>query len=157
MLVAKYERFVTPTHIYSKPGCFNGLRINSLPVQYHANKNAWMTSVIFEKCSTDRDRELKLKSRKILLILDGCAGDPNLSRLTNIRLQSLPPNATALSQSMGMGIIKDLKSLCRPKLVRHILAETEGNLLTPSATAQELVGQPGPAESPPGLGGFQSY
>ena len=121
-----------------KPRCFKGLRIDSLPVQYHANKNAWMASVLFEKWLTDWDRELKLKSRNILLILDNCAAHPNLDCLTNIQLQFLPPNTTALAQPMYMGIIKNLKSMYRGKLVRHILAEIEDNMLTSSATAQEI-------------------
>ena len=32
-----------------EPQCFKGLLIDGLPVQYHANENTWMTSVIFEK------------------------------------------------------------------------------------------------------------
>ena len=31
----------------SKPRCFKGIRNDALPVGYHANKNAWMTSGIF--------------------------------------------------------------------------------------------------------------
>ena len=121
-----------------KPRYFKGLRIDSLPVQYHANKNAWMTSVLFEKWLTDWDRELKLKSRNIFLILDNCAAHPNLDCLTNVQLQFLPPNTTALAQPMDMGIIKSLKSMYRGKLVRHILVEIEDNMLTSSATAQEI-------------------
>ena len=107
-------------------------------MQYHANKTAWMTSVLFEKWLTDWDRELKLKSRNILLILDNCAAHPNLDWLTNIQLQFPPPNTTALAQPMDMGIIKNLKSMYRGKLVRHIFAEIEDNMLTSSATAQEI-------------------
>ena len=118
--------------------CFKGLRIDSLPVQYYANKNAWMTSVLFEKWLTDWENELKLKSNNILLILDNCAAYPNLYCLTNIQLQFLPPNTTALIQPMNMGIIKNLKSMYRGKVVCHILAEIEGNVLTSSATAQEI-------------------
>ena len=84
------------------------------------------------------DRELKLKSRNILLILDNCATHPNLDCLTNIQLQFLPPNTTALAQPMDMGIIKNLKPMYRGKLVRHILAEIEDNMLTSFATAQEI-------------------
>ena len=81
---------------------------------------------------------MKLKSRNILLILDNCAANSNLDCLTNIQLQFLLPNATALSQPLGMGIIKNLKSMYRGKMVRHILAEIEDNMLTSSATAQEI-------------------
>jgi hypothetical protein len=33
----------------AKPRCFKGLKMDSLPVEYYANKNAWMTSKIFKK------------------------------------------------------------------------------------------------------------
>ena len=100
-----------------KPRCFKGLRINSLPVQYYANKRAWMTSVLFEKWLKDWDKELKLKSKNTLLILDNCAAHPNLDCLTNIQLQFLPPNTTAFVQPMDIVIIKNLKSMYRGKLV----------------------------------------
>jgi hypothetical protein len=32
-----------------KPQCFKGLKMDSLPVEYYANKNAWLTSKIFKK------------------------------------------------------------------------------------------------------------
>jgi hypothetical protein len=33
----------------AKPQCFKGISMDSLPVLYHANKNAWMISEIFKK------------------------------------------------------------------------------------------------------------
>jgi hypothetical protein len=33
----------------AKPWCFKGLKMDSLLVEYYANKNAWMTSEVFKK------------------------------------------------------------------------------------------------------------
>jgi hypothetical protein len=37
------------TEIRAKPWCFKGISMNSLPILYHANKNAWMIPEIFKK------------------------------------------------------------------------------------------------------------
>jgi hypothetical protein len=75
--------------------------------------------------------------RKILLVLDNSAAHPHLD-LKNIQLEFLPPNTTSLVKSMDMGIITNLKTLYRTKLVNYILEATEENLLTSSSTAKEV-------------------
>jgi hypothetical protein len=52
--------------------------MDSLPVLYYANKNAWMTSEMKKKWLMSWDMELQRKSRKILLVLDNCAAHPHL-------------------------------------------------------------------------------
>jgi hypothetical protein len=42
----------------AKPWCFKGISMDSLPVLYHANKNAWMTSEVFKKWLMSWDMEL---------------------------------------------------------------------------------------------------
>jgi hypothetical protein len=59
----------------AKPRCFKGLKMDSLPVEYYANKNAWMTSEIFKKWLMRWDVELQRKLRKVL-ILDICTAHP---------------------------------------------------------------------------------
>ncbi|XP_072119240.1 tigger transposable element-derived protein 4-like [Mobula birostris] len=121
-----------------KPRCFKGLRMDSLPIEYYANKNAWMTSDIFKNWLMSWDMELQRKSRKVLLLVDNCAAYPNVECLKNIQLEFLPASRTYLVQPMDMGIIKKLKTLYRRKLVNHILEAIEENLLTSSATAKEV-------------------
>ena len=58
--------------------------MESLPVQYYANKNAWMTSGIFKNWLISWDMELQYKERKILLLVDNCAAHPHLDSLKNI-------------------------------------------------------------------------
>ncbi|CAK9828167.1 Tigger transposable element-derived protein 4 [Anthophora retusa] len=121
------------------PRCFRGLSTNSLPVEYHANRNAWMTSDIFKQWLIRWDVELQRESRKILLILDNCAAHPKCSEcLKNIQLEFLDSNTSSMQQPLGMGIIKNLKVLYREKLINHILQAIEDNLLTSSSTAKEV-------------------
>lgn len=51
----------------AKPRAFKNVK--QLPVDYHANKKAWMTSEIFKTWITKWDRTLK---KKILLVVDNC-------------------------------------------------------------------------------------
>ena len=71
-----------------KPRCFAGINVESLPVIYQANKNAWMTSVLFEEWITNWDAALMRESRKILLLVDNCTAHATLQ---NIRLEFYHP------------------------------------------------------------------
>ena len=122
----------------AKPRCFKGLKMDSLPVVYRANRNAWMTSELFTEWLKDWDRELQQKSRKVLLLLDNCAAHPRLDCLKNIQLEFLPPRTTALLQPMDMGIMKNLKTFYRARLINYVLESIEENLLTSSSTATEV-------------------
>jgi hypothetical protein len=79
--------------------------------------------------------ELQWKSRTISLVLDNCAANLHIDSLKNIQMEFLSPNTTSLVQPMGMGTIKNVKTLYRTKLVNYILEETEENLPTSSSTA----------------------
>lgn len=112
-----------------RPRCFIELDIKRLPVEYHANSNAWMTSLIFLDWLKRWDKELQRQSRLIILILDNCAAHPYTETLKNITLEFLPPNTTSLTQPLDMGIIKNLKTKYRAKLVNFVLEKIEENLL----------------------------
>ncbi|XP_035205886.1 tigger transposable element-derived protein 4-like [Stegodyphus dumicola] len=116
----------------TKPRCFKGLRVNSLSVVYRANRNAWMTSELFQEWLKDWDRELQCQSRKVMLLLDNCAAHPHLDCLKNIQLEFLPLRTTTLVQPIDTGIIKNLKTLYRARLVNYILEAIEESLLTSS-------------------------
>ncbi|GKF81012.1 CENP-B homolog protein 2-like protein, partial [Tanacetum coccineum] len=65
---------------YAKPRCFKNVNLNSLNCEYHANKRAWMTGVLFEEYVRQLDK--KMVGRKILLIVDNCPAHPrNLHKL----------------------------------------------------------------------------
>ncbi|XP_026816812.1 tigger transposable element-derived protein 4-like [Rhopalosiphum maidis] len=121
-----------------KPRCFKNMSINKIPVHYHANKNAWMTSSIFLNWLCEWDKELQAKSRSILLLIDNCAAHPKNVELKNITLEFLSPNTTSLIQPLNMGIIKNLKMRYRMKLVNFILEKIEEKLFDSSATASQI-------------------
>nr|XP_042897556.1 tigger transposable element-derived protein 6-like [Parasteatoda tepidariorum] len=60
---------------YAKPRCFKNVK--SLPVDYKANKRAWMTEEIFNKWLLDVDKEMKRKKKKIALLVDNCTPHNN--------------------------------------------------------------------------------
>ncbi|XP_035217793.1 tigger transposable element-derived protein 4-like [Stegodyphus dumicola] len=122
----------------TKPRCFRGLRMDSLPVMYRANRNAWMTSELFKEWLKDWDREQQRQSRKVLLLLDNSAAHPHLDCLKNILLEFLPPRTTALVQPIDMAIIKTLRNLYRARLVNYILEAIEESLVTLSSKASEV-------------------
>ena len=62
-----------------KPRCFKG--IVKLPVSYAANKNAWMTSVLFCEWLLAWDIELQRKNKKILLLIDNYVAHTNTTLL----------------------------------------------------------------------------
>ena len=122
-----------------KPRCFKGVCMDTLPVTYRANKNAWMTSVLLEEWITKWDAALRKKGRKILVLVDNCSAHPqDISTLTNIRLQFLPANTTSLIQPMDQGVIKNMKTFYRKQLVQMTIDAIEDNLISPSARATDV-------------------
>ena len=83
-----------------KPRCFKNIKMDTLPITYLSNHNAWMTSVMFRDWVTHWDSALKRDRRKILLLVDNCPAQPHINTLTNIRLEFLPANTTSLIQPM---------------------------------------------------------
>uniref|UniRef100_A0A1B6C4M0 HTH CENPB-type domain-containing protein n=1 Tax=Clastoptera arizonana TaxID=38151 RepID=A0A1B6C4M0_9HEMI len=101
-----------------KPRCFKNVK--KLPVNYTANKKAWMTSAIFEDELRKWDMELASKNRKILLLVDNCAAHPKLN-FTNINLLFFPANCTSVLQPMDQGVIRSLKNHYRKQLLKKII------------------------------------
>lgn len=105
------------------PRCFKG--VQQLPVDYEANKNAWMTSVLFVKAQ-DLGQGAPSKKKKILLLLDNCSAHPPDVELTNIELAFLPPNTTSILQPADQGIINAAKVHYRRSICKTILEEIDG-------------------------------
>ena len=109
-------------HHALNPRIFQQKRIKhaSLPVDYHANKNAWMTSEIFTQWLKKLDKKMTRKRRKIAMVVDNCRAHPNInSSLQSIKLVFLPPNTTSVTQPMDQGIIACMKQNYRRHLVQH--------------------------------------
>ena len=121
-----------------RPRCFKGINMRTLPIIYCANRNAWMTSLIFQQWIMDWDVTLIREKRKILVLVDNCPAHPNIKSLKNIRLEFLPPNTTSLIQPLGQGVIKNLKTFYRKELVQKIISAVDDNLVDESVTAIDI-------------------
>lgn len=108
-----------------KPRCFKN---SNLPVQYNANKKAWMTANIFEEWLKVWDCKLRQNRRKIILFIDNCTAHPAHLNLRNIKLKFFPPNTTAVSQPMDQGIIKNLKIHYKRYLLRRKIVSIENKM-----------------------------
>jgi len=76
--------------------------VKTLPVQYVANQDAWMTAVIFCDWLLSCDKELK---RPILLLVDNCIAHNVDVTFKNIRMVFLPANTTSIIQPCDQRII----------------------------------------------------
>lgn len=116
------------------PRCFKNIK--RLPVNYKANKSAWMTSQIFEEELRKWDSELK--GKKILLLVDNCPAHPAITDLQNIELCFLPANTTSVLQPMDQSVIKSLKSHYRRRLLMG-LVESNGNFKVTILDAVQMI------------------
>lgn len=103
----------------AKPRCLKN--VVSLPCDYRANKKAWMTRELFTQWLLQLDDAMKKKGRKILLIVDNCSAHVVNMRLSNVKLEFLPPNCTSLLQPLDQGIIRCVKAEFRKRLVQRLL------------------------------------
>ena len=104
----------TPLVIWKtlNPRCFKRVNKKTLPVEYHANKKAWMTSGIFETWLKKFDKRMGRKGRKVLLFLDNATSHSNV-QLCNVKLKYLPANTTSILQPLDQGIILAMKQKYR--------------------------------------------
>lgn len=110
---------------FQNPRCFKNVK--KLPVEYLANKKAWMTSEIFENWLRKLDRKFVRDGRKILMLVDNCPAHPKVQNLKAITLKFLPPNTTSCLQPMDQGIIQNLKVLYRRLVVERVLRAVEND------------------------------
>ena len=104
---------------FKKPRCFRG--VTCLPVEYEANRNAWMTAAIFDEWLRKWDEKLGRRGWKIALFVDNCSAHPHISSLNFIELIFLPPNTTSEIQPCDQGIIKTFKTYYRKSMVTALL------------------------------------
>ena len=94
-----------------KPRAMKGVDFDTLPVNWMANKKAWVTTTVFtewfikyfvpetRKYLNERGFEFK-----VLLLVDNAPGHPQLEH-QNVQVLFLPPNTTSLIQPLDQGII----------------------------------------------------
>lgn len=105
-----------------KPRCFKNVR--TLPVEYTANKKAWMMASVFSDWLINLDKRFSREKRKVVLIIDNCPAHPHIE-LKAIKLVFLPPNTTSVLQPCDQGIIQNLKFNYRKQLLRKYLVAIE--------------------------------
>lgn len=112
------------------PRCFKNVR--ALPVEYHANATAWMTTDIFHAWLTTWDRTL---NRNILLLVDNATPHVASTKLNlkHIKTVLLPANTTSLIQPCDQGIINAMKGYYRTEMRRRIIRELDENIMQGSA------------------------
>ena len=106
------------------PRCFKRVNKKTLPVEYYANKKAWMTSGIFETWLKKFDKRMGRKGRKVLLFLDNATSHSNV-QLCNVKLKYLPANTTSILQPLDQGIILAMKRKYRKTQLRYIITQME--------------------------------
>ncbi|CAF3372879.1 unnamed protein product [Rotaria socialis] len=105
-----------------KPRCFKNLNVSKLPINWRANKTAWMNVKLFSEWLSDLNVSMKKQKSKIILFLDNAPCHPVDIELSNIKLQYFPPNTTPKLQPLDQGIIHAFKTHYRKHLVKHIIA-----------------------------------
>lgn len=99
--------------------CFRS--IQNLPIQYKANKNAWMTKVIFNEWLLKWDNALMREKRKIYLLIDNCSCHSLELDPKCIKLLFLPTNTTSILQPLNQGIIHAFKLGYRTRITEKLL------------------------------------
>ena len=111
----------TPLVIWKSlnPRCFKRVNRKTLPVEYHANKKAWMTG-IFETLFKKFGEHMGRKGRKVLLFLDNATSHSDV-HLCNVNLKFLPANTTSILQPLEHGIILAMKRKYRKTQIRYMI------------------------------------
>jgi hypothetical protein len=122
-----------------KPRCFRGVKW--LPLDYTANKKAWMTGEIFENWMVKLDQKFSSENRKILMIIDNCpAHPPDLqSKLKSIELKFFPPNMTSKLQPLDQGIIENFKCHYRRRILSKTIKDLEKNGSIPKLSLIDAI------------------
>ena len=98
-----------------------------MPIQYEANRKAWVTAEIFEKWLFKLDQYYHSKNRKIVLFIDNCPAHPKLftQELLSVKYVFFPPNVTSKLQPMDQGIIQNFKQIYRKRIIKKTLEMAE--------------------------------
>ncbi|XP_037792589.1 tigger transposable element-derived protein 6-like [Penaeus monodon] len=99
------------------PRCFKNVK--NIPLDYHANNKAWMTSNLFTQWSKKLDRRFKREDKTVALVLDNCPAHPG--QVPGLTLFFLPPNTTSKTQPLDFGIMQNLKVHYRTELLLRVI------------------------------------
>ncbi|GBO42947.1 Tigger transposable element-derived protein 4 [Araneus ventricosus] len=103
-----------------KPRSFKGIK--TLPDNYKNNSKLWMTSSIFEELLRCLDKQMTIKHRKIVLVIDNCTAHPEIKGLKSITVEFFQPNVTYILQPLDQGVIMSFKCNYRKLRSRRIVS-----------------------------------
>uniref|UniRef100_A0A147BDF0 Putative tick transposon n=1 Tax=Ixodes ricinus TaxID=34613 RepID=A0A147BDF0_IXORI len=96
-------------------------QMQSLSVDWEANKKAWMTKVLFNTWLVKFDRKMAKEKRKVLLFLDNCSAHMQPPVLEATEIAYFPPNATSALQPIDQGVVHSVKVAYRTRLTERLL------------------------------------
>ena len=99
--------------------------IKNLPVSWHGNKKAWITSSILTEWVAQLNKQRKQRKIKILLFIDNCPAYPSDLSFSNVKVQFLLAKTTSHLQLLDQGIIQVFKLLYRKFLLQTIISRTK--------------------------------
>lgn len=121
-----------------RPRCFGRANVEKdFNLIWRHNKNAWMTSVIFEEVLQTFNRKMRVQKRNVLLFLDNASCHPHLI-LSNVKLVFMPPNTTSVCQPLDQGIIQSFKLKYRKLMMPRIVSILDAGVDV-LATDQEIT------------------
>ena len=123
------------------PRCFRLASAVDKPekVMYFADNKSWIQVEIMEKILATLNNQMIKEKRNVVLFLDNATVHPPslIDKFSNIKIIFLPKNTTSRLQPLDAGIIQSFKSKYRKRLMRHVLARINEDLLA-SEIAKEI-------------------
>lgn len=99
--------------------------MQSLSIDWEANKKAWMTKDLFNAWLLKFDRGMAKQKRKVLLFLDNCSSHMQPPSLEATELAYFPPNATSALQPIDQGVVHSVKVAYRTRLTERLLFDMQ--------------------------------
>ncbi|XP_065892463.1 tigger transposable element-derived protein 2-like [Dysidea avara] len=117
-----------------KPRCFKHIDVDSLPVVYKNQSNAWMNCELFSDWFHSHfvpfvQEALKKEgiAPRAMLLLDNCSAHPDEEELVSndkkVVAKFLPPNVTAFIQPMDQGVLSSIKRRYRRKILEDLVLQ----------------------------------
>lgn len=116
----------------AKPRRFDGKDPRGLGLQYSFTKKGWINRALFQTWPAEFNQKMKQDGRRILLVLDSASAHLADAPMTNVEVEFLLPNTTAVLQPIDAGVIASLKAWLKRrqgleavKAVKQIVASSE--------------------------------
>ncbi|XP_072169422.1 tigger transposable element-derived protein 6-like [Diadema setosum] len=113
--------------------------VRTLPLDYRANRKAWMTTEEFVSWVKRLDAKFAAENRQVLVFVDNCSAHPSVNGLKSIQLQFFPPNTTSKLQPMDQGVIMSFKTYYRKRLVKHLLKSYEAGEVPSPVSIKDAI------------------